>query len=186
MRRVIAVLVAAVLLAGCSTPESSKEKGFALYDLGQYKKAHSLFEKAFAGGIDDPELVVRLAYCRAFINADPTGAISLLRDSALKYPRYARTYYELGYIAEQFGPSDSLMNIKQALGFTLKAAALDSSDWRIADNAGMYYFRLSSLDSAKRWFEAARAIKPDDAELNQRLAQIIEIQAKQQADSTAK
>jgi len=173
-----------LLLAGCGmTPEAAKERAFSFYDLKQYKEATPLLEKAFQGGIDDPELVVRLAYCRAMISNEPTKAIEILRDSALKYPKYARTYFELGFLAEHFGPTEGRANLRQALGFTRMAVALDSTDWKALDNLGMYYFQLGDLDSAKFAWVKAQTIQKDHAELNTRLRQIEELIAKR--DSAA-
>ncbi len=179
-------LVLTFVLVGCMpSPEAVKEKAFAFYDLKQYKEALPLLEKSFSRGLDDPELIVRLAYCRAKIAGDPTGAINILRDSVLKYPKYARTYFELGFIALQFGPPDGQANVKQALGFTLKAAQLDSTDWLTLDNVGMYYFMLGNFDSAGIWFDSAKKIKPDDAELNARIVQLAELKAKRDSSKAA-
>jgi len=177
-RRLITLSVC-ILLVGCGpSPEAAKERGFAFYDLKQYKDALPLLEKSFKGGIDDPELIVRLAYCRAMIAQDPSGAINILRDSALKYPKYARTYYELGFIAEHFSPTEGQSNVKQALGFTRRAVELDSTDWKAIDNLGMYYFQLGDFDSAEYVWKRAQNINPSHAELNARLAQLAELKAK--------
>jgi tetratricopeptide (TPR) repeat protein len=184
-RHVITILLFGLLLAGCGmSPEAAKQRGFAFYDLKQFKDAFPLLEKAYKKGLDDPELVVRLAYCRAIIGGDPAAAIAILRDSVLKYPKYARTYFELGFIAQQFGPNEGQANVKQALGFTRKAVALDSTDWLSVDNLGMFYFMLGDLDSAEIWFKAASRLKSNDAELNARLAQIAELKAKRDSLKT--
>jgi len=167
-------------------PETAKEQGFLRYDLGRYSEAHPLLERAFAGGLDDPELVVRLAHCRTTVKEDPTGAINILRDSALKYPDYARTYYELGFIAHDFGPTDDFRNVLQAIGFTRKAVELDPDDWRFKDNLGMFYLEMRELDSAMAFFQAARVLTTDYPELNARIEQTHQLlEEKARLDSLA-
>ncbi len=179
------ILASALALTGCgNNPEAAKQRGFDLYDIKKYADALPLLEKAFAGKIDDPELVVRLAYCRATIGGDGLSALSILRDSALKYPKYARTYFELGYIAHQFGSTDEQQNIKQALGFTRKAIQLDSSDYKMRDNLGMFFFLLGELDSAEFWFTAAKAMNSEDTDLNLKLAQIGELKVRKAAEDS--
>jgi len=175
------------LLLGCSiTPQGARTRGDAFYDRGKFPEAFPLLEKAFLGGIDDPEMVVRLAYCRASVKGDASSAITILRDSALKHPNYARTYYELGYIAFTYGSKDSSANVRQAIGFTMKAAALDTLDWKSRDNLGMYYGLLGELDSSRYWLKAAQELKPDSPELNERLAQLEQyLEEKAKQDSTA-
>ena len=69
-----------LIIAGCGgNPEAFKQRGFELYDLQKFADAMPLLEKAFAGGIDDPELVVRLAYCKATVSADGLFALYLAR-----------------------------------------------------------------------------------------------------------
>ncbi len=172
MRGLLTCIGAVVVFAtaGCGvSPEVAKQKGFALYDLGQFEEAHPYLEKAYVGEESDPELVVRLAYCRTAVAGDITGAISILRDSMLRHPEYARTYYQLGYIAYNYGPKEKNANIIQALYFTRKAAELDSTDFKIIDNLGMYHLLLGELDSAMVCFQTAKQIKPDNADLNRRI-----------------
>jgi len=164
------------------TPEQAKTRAFQFYDLQQYKEAFPLLEKAFEGGIDDPEMIVRLAYCRAVLGSDASGAINILRDSALKYPKYARTYFELGFIAHNFGPTEGRENIRQALGFTRMAVKLDSTDWRSMDNLGMYLVMLDSLDEAQAVFLDAQKLNANFPELNTRIQQVADLIAKR--DST--
>ena len=176
------------LLLGCAiSPQNARTRGDAFYDLGQYPQALPLLERAFAGGMEDPELAVRLAYCRASVKGDVTGAITLLRDNALQHPGYARTFYELGYIAFNYGPKDSSANLRQAIDFTLHAAKLDSLDWKSRDNLGMYYGLMGVLDSSRFWLREAQKMKPDSPELNERLAQLEQfLEAKARQDSAAK
>ena len=65
-------------------------------------------------------------------------------------------------------------NLEQAIGFTRKAAILDTNDWRIKDNLGMYHLLSNNLDSAKFWFDLARILKSDHPELDARMAQVEE------------
>lgn len=177
------LVTSGVILAGCGmTPEQAKTRAFQFYDLQQYKEAFPLLEKAFEGGIDDPEMIVRLAYCRAVLGSDASGAINILRDSALKYPKYARTYFELGFIAHNFGPTEGRENIRQALGFTRMAVKLDSTDWRSMDNLGMYLVMLDSLDEAQAVFLDAQKLNANFPELNTRIQQVADLIAKR--DST--
>jgi len=173
------ILGSVLIFAGCgSSPETAKQRGFDLYDLQKFADAMPLLEKAFAGGIDDPELVVRLAYCRATISADGLSALNILRESALKYPDYARTYFELGYVAHQFGSTDGQQNVRQALGFTRKAVQIDTTDYKMRDNLGMYFFMLGELDSAEYWFNAAQALNLTDAKLSAKILQIKELKVR--------
>jgi tetratricopeptide (TPR) repeat protein len=183
----IVLLAMTVILSGCGlSPQAAKDKGFEFYDLQKYKEALPLLEKAFAGKIDDPELIVRLAYCRAMIKGDPSSAIDILRDSVLKYPKYARTYFELGFIAHNFGPNENNQNLIQAMGFMRKAIELDSTEWKFKDNLGMFYFMQGQLDSAEIWWKAAYKLKTDYPELNTRLQQIAELKIeKARQDSVA-
>jgi len=172
----IILVISGLFFAGCQqSPEEVKARAFQFYDLQQYKEAHPLLEKAFASGLDDPEMIVRLAYCRAVLAKDVNGAIDILRDSALKYPRYARTYFELGFIAYNFGPNEGKENIKQALGFARMAVKCDSTDWRSMDNLGMYLVMLDSLDEAQAIFLEAQKLKADFPELNTRIKQVADL-----------
>lgn len=175
-----------VLVPGCSvSPEVAKEKGFALYDLDKIAEALPYLERAYTDETSDPELVVRLAYCLANVNGDVERAITILRDAALRYPDYARIYYQLGYLAFHFGPEQGNKNVIQALGFTRRAAVLDPENFHIADNMGMYFLMLDEPDSALTWFLIAQKLDSEYAELNERIAltrKIIENRA--QNDST--
>ncbi len=186
MKHIASIIIALTLLiAGCGkNPEGAKQRAFDLYDLKKYADALPLLEKAFVGGIDDPELVVRLAYCRATISGDGLSAINILRDSAAKYPKYARTYFELGFVAHQFGPTDGQQNVRQAIGFTRKAIQLDSIDYKFRDNLGMFFFMTGELDSAEFWFKAAKALNADDADLNAKIVQIGELKARKAAEDS--
>jgi len=175
----LTLLGALIALSGCgNSPESAKQRGFELYDLQKFSESLPLLEKAFAGKIDDPELIVRLAYCRATVTGDGLTALSILSESAKKYPNYARTYFELGYIAHQFGAVEGQQNIRQALGFTRKAVELDSTDYKMRDNLGMYFFMLGALDSAEYWFIAAKELNQNDAKLAAKIVQIQELKAR--------
>jgi Flp pilus assembly protein TadD len=176
-------IIPALLLTGCSSPESAKERGFALYDLQKYAEATPELEKAFAGGLDDPELVVRLAYCRSMVKSDAVSAIAILRDSALKYPAYARTYYELGFIASQFGSTGDKANIRQAIGFMRKAISCDSTEWKFKDNLGMFHYMLGNLDSAEFWFKRAQEHSPANPDLALRVSQVAELKQRQATDT---
>lgn len=180
-----ALIVSTLLLASCSTsPETAMQRGFDCYDLNKYGEALPLLEKAFQKGIDDPELVVRLAFCKAHIQGDGLTAINILRESAAKYPKYARTYYELGYIAQNFGPVEGQQNIRQAIGFTRKAVQLDTTEYKFRDNLGMFFFMINELDSAQYWFSEAKKLKSDDPELNARIAQIVELKARKASNDS--
>jgi tetratricopeptide (TPR) repeat protein len=179
------VVASLLILSGCgANPEASKQRGFELYDLQKFADALPLLEKAFTGGIDDPELVVRLAYCKATVSADGLFALNILRESALKYPNYARTYFELGYVAHQFGSTDGQQNVRQALGFTRKAVQLDSTDYKMRDNLAMYFFTLGELDSAEYWFKAAQALNLEDAKLTAKILQIQELKLRKAAEDS--
>ncbi len=186
MKSISVVIVASILLlTGCgSSPEAAKQRGFDLYDLQKFADALPLLEKAYAGGIDDPELVVRLAYCQATITADGLTALNILRKSAEKYPNYARTYFELGYVAFQFGSTDNQQNVRQALGFTRKAVQLDSIDYKMRDNLAMDFFLLGELDSAEYWFKAAQVLNPTEAKLDAKILQVKELKHRKAVDDS--
>jgi len=155
-----------LLLSGCSiSPEQAKNKAFELYELGKYEKAFPLLENAFTGEFTDPELIVRLAYCRTVVDDNPSGAIELLGDCALRFPDYAPVYYELGQIAYQYGPSEDNKNLLQALDYTRKAAVLDANDYDIITNLAKFHLMLDNLDSALVWFRKAGSIDPDQSEV---------------------
>jgi len=155
-------------ITGCGDRDP-KTAGFNFYDAGYFKEALPRLEKAYANSQDDPELIVRLAHCLAEEKKDPRAALEILHASTLKFPDYARTYYQLGFIAFRHGSTENDENILQALGFTRKAAELDSTNFKIVDNVGMYHRRLDNLDSALFWFERAERINPEYPQLNQRL-----------------
>ncbi|MFH0766398.1 MAG: tetratricopeptide repeat protein [Calditrichota bacterium] len=172
LKTLVILACGAFLLSACGgSPQATKGKAFLLYEQGKYEESLPLLEKSFAGGLDDPELVVRLAYCRSEVKGDVTAAIEILRDSALRYPDYARTYYQLGFIAYNHGPDESQQNIKQAIGFTRRAADLAPQDFKIIDNLGMFYLLTDQFDSALARFDQALKINPEDAELKTRIAQ---------------
>ena len=182
----LVLVVAAFVVGGCiSSPQKARDRGMAFYDLGDYPKAHPLLEKAFAGGMTEPELIVRLAFCRATVKSEIGSAIELLRDAVLKYPDYARLYYELGFIAFQYGPQDSAKNLRQAIEFTHIAVEKDTADWLFKDNLGMYYGLMGQLDSARIWLQAAQRLRPADSDLNARLEQLEQyLREKAAQDST--
>lgn len=186
MRRFLFIL-SLLFIVGCGkSPEVLMNEGFALYDAQDFTNAYPLLQKAFDKGLDDPELVARLAYCTINVANDPGLAIDLLRNSALKYPDYARTYYVLGYIAHEFGPTEEGKNLQQAIGFTRKAISLDSTNWRFMDNLGMFYLQMDNFDSALVWFKAAQEIEPEYKELNVRIEQAEELKIeKARLDSIA-
>lgn len=162
--------IVASILIGCS---DSREKlcveGFAAYDAGEYEDAYFLLERAYTDERSDPELVVRLADCRVSVAGDINGAIFILRDSALRYPDYAPTFYQLGIIAYNYSTKDNDENIRQAITFTRHAAALNPKDFQTVDTLGMLYLMIGELDSAMNWFEVAKEIKPDHLRLNERI-----------------
>ncbi len=146
-----------------------KATGFELYESRNFDNALPLLEKAWETNQDDPELAVRLAYCLSEVRNDPEAALQVLHASSLKHPDYVRTYYQMGFIAYRNGNSKDQENIRQALGFTRKAAELDDSNFKIIDNMGMYHSMLGNLDSALFWFEQARLIDPERPELLKRI-----------------
>ncbi|MFC2150437.1 tetratricopeptide repeat protein [Calditrichota bacterium] len=165
--------VVGIILIGCGqNPQVIMEKGFALYDAQNFSEALPLLEQASKGKIEDPELTVRLAYCYIRINNDPAKAMELLQQNALDFPNYPRTYYQLGFIAADYGDMENGKGLMQAVGFTRKAIELDSTDWRFKDNLGMFFLRLDMPDSAKYWFEQAYELHQDHPELNARLQQM--------------
>lgn len=176
LKKLTLILAATVLLTACSSsPDQAMKTGFQLYEQGNYKEALPQLQAALKGEIDDPELIVRLAYCMVILDKDPEAAITLLRESTLRHPDYARTYYQLGHIAFLYGAKENKQNLEQALRFTLKAAELDPLDFKILDNAGMFHMLIGNLDSALTWFDAARKINPGHAELNRRIEQTREL-----------
>lgn len=164
------------LLAACSeAPEVLKQQGFALYDQKKFAEATPYLANAYKKGIDDPELVVRLAYCTATVSNDPTKSLEILQASATKYTDYARTYYEMGFIFKEYGPTENQLNIKQAVVFTRKAVQLDSAEYRFRDNLGMFFYQLGELDSADYWFREAKKLNANDPDLNTRIVQLNEV-----------
>lgn len=165
--------VCALCCAGCEiSPEKARTDGFGLYDNGKYEEALPLLEKAFEINSSDPELIVRLAYCRTVINDDPTSAIRILTDSVIQFPDYARTYYELSQIAYEYGPAQKDINIDQALEFSGKAAELAPEDISILENHANFHLLRGNLDSAYVWYTTANKIDPEQYEIRMRLIQI--------------
>ena len=170
---VYGLFLSIILISGCSiSPEEARDKGFQLYDSNRKQKAYSYLEKAYSGGIDDPELCVRLSFCRIAIDNDPSGGIEILRDSALRYPDYAPTYDQLGKIALKFGPNENNANLYQAIYFARKAVETDPSEWRYKDNLGAYLYLVGEPDSALVWFKAAWELNPVDPEFEERIRHI--------------
>lgn|GEM_PF-5516637 len=170
MNKYLSILFGSLLLLnlGCSEGDP-KAKGFDLYDSRNFDNALPLLEKAWTASQDDPELGVRLAYCLAEVRNDPEAALKILHASTLKFPDYARTYYQLGFIAFRHGNTKDKENLHQALGFTRKAAQLDESNFKIVDNVGMYHSMLGNLDSALYWLERAILIDPHQPQLKARI-----------------
>lgn len=157
------------IIVGC-TGGDPKTTGFELYDSRNFDNALPYLEKAWGAAQDDPELGVRLAYCLAEVRNDPEAALKILHASTLMFPDYARTYYQLGFIAFRHGNTKDQENLRQALGFTRKAAELDASNFKIVDNVGMYHSMLGNLDSALYWFERAKLIDSEQPQLLARIA----------------
>jgi len=166
-------LICALFSAGCEIlPEKARIEGFKFYDNGKYEDALPLLEKAFEVNDQDPELIVRLAYCRTVINDDPTSAIKILTDSVIQFPDYARTYYELSQIAYQYGPAQKDINIDQALEFSGKATELAPEDISILENHANFHLLRGNLDSALVLYKTANTIAPEQFEIRMRLIQI--------------
>ncbi len=174
MRIIRIILILGVFFGtGCEISlEEARIKGFELYDMGNYEDALPLLEKVFEINEQDPELIVRLAYCRTVVSDDPTSAIRILTDSVIQFPDYARTYYELSQIAYQYGPAQKDINIDQALEFSSKAAELAPWDFSILENHASFHLLRGNLDSAYVWYKAANAIDTEQIEVRMRLVQI--------------
>ena len=165
--------ICALLSTGCEiSPEKARTEGFTLYDNGNYEEALPFLEKVFEINSTDPELIVRLAYCRTVVNDNPTSAIEILTDSVIQFPDYARTYYELSQIAYQYGPAQKDINIDQALEFSGKAVELAPEDVSILENHANFHMLRGNLDSAYVWYKTANNVAPDQHEIRMRLIQI--------------
>jgi len=150
----------------------------ALYENGELYKAYPMLQKAYKGGISTPQLALCLAYCRVSIDNDPTGAIEILRDSAVNFPDFAPTYYQLGLISYKFGPVEDGGNLAQAINFARKAVELSPDEWLFADNLATYYYLVGELDSAQYYFKTASELNPFNKELADRVRQVEEAIAK--------
>ncbi len=129
-------------------------------------------KRAYSDGIEKPELALCLAYCKITIDNDPSGAIEILRDSALQFPDYAPTYYQLGLISFNFGPVGDNKNIKQAIHFARKAVELGSDEWLYQDNLGTYLYLVGQPDSALVHFKIAGRLNPTDEKLTERVQEL--------------
>ena len=162
-----------VFCEGCEmSTEEARVKGFELYNVGNYEDAPPLLEKVIAVNDQDPELIVRLAYCRVVINDDPSSAIEILTNSVIRFPDYARTFYELSQIAYEYGPAQKDINLDQALEFSGKAAELAPNDFSILENHANFNMLRGNLDSAYVWYKKANEIVPDQYEVRMRMIQI--------------
>ncbi len=158
------LMVAVMSLGGCQmTPERAQKKAYKFYDKGDYAKALDYLEIAWIGKPDDPEFLVRYAYCLIANQNDPKYAIEVLYENSVRYPDYARTYYLLGNIAFNFSREDRQKNLMQAINFTIVAAELDSTDIKIAMNLAQYYEIAEMPDSALVWYKRAIRIDPKDS-----------------------
>jgi tetratricopeptide (TPR) repeat protein len=167
------------LVTGCGpSPQKAYEQGMALYEHGNLYKAYPLLKKAAKGGISTPQLALCLAYCHVSIDNDPTGAIDLLRDSALNFPDFAPTYYQLGLISYNFGPAEDGGNLVQAIYFARKAVELSPDEWLFADNLATYYYLAGEQDSALYYFKQASELNPFNKELAERVKKVEEALSK--------
>ena len=172
-KRLVLCIICGLIISGCGIPpEEAAEKGLKLYENNQLKKAYPLLERAHLGGIEKPELALCLAYCKITIDNDPSGAIEILRDSALRYPDYAPTYYQLGLISYNFGPVEDNKNLEQAIHFARKAVELGSDEWLYHDNLGTYLYLIGQPDSALVHFKIAVQLNPMDKKLTERVEKL--------------
>ena len=180
----ISVAIWLIALSGCGlSPEDAYVHGLKLYEEGEIYKAYPLLKKAHKGGVSKPQLSLCLAYCMVSIDDNPSGAIELLRDSVLRFPDFAPTYYQLGLISFNFSPTESGENLQQALFFARKAVELSPDEWLYADNLATYLYLSGQPDSALYYFRRASELNPFNAELAKRVKQVEEALAK--ADSLA-
>jgi len=156
------------------SPQDAYVQGLKLYEEGQIYKAYPLLKKAHEGGVSQPQLALCLAYCMVSVDDDPSGAIEILRDSALRFPDFAPTYYQLGLISFNFSPTDNGENIQQALFFARKAVELSPEEWLYADNLGTYLYLSGERDSALFYFRRAHELNPFNEELAKRVKQLEE------------
>ncbi|NQT34615.1 hypothetical protein HQ587_05450 [bacterium] len=171
VRKSLILLIA--LICGCTlSPEEAMQKGLDLYNDGKITKSYQYLMKAHAGGIQDPELFLRTAYCMVAIEDDPSAAIKILSLSVQLFPEYAPTYDLLGVIAQQFGPVQEGKNLQQAIYYARKAVELEPDEWKFKDNLGGYYYLIGKPDSALFWFKAASELNPTDEDILRRIRQV--------------
>lgn len=157
------------------SPEQLKDLGFKLYDEGKYVKALVYLKFAFNSYPEDPELIVRYAFCLTEIEGDVEGAISLLSESAIRNPDYAKTFATLGYIAYNYSPQSDDKNIKQGIYFTQRAAELDPNDISIIYNLASFFLVAGNIDSALARFSEVYSMDSTYLDVEYRITRTIEL-----------
>lgn len=174
----VLILFLSAIVLGCNqSPKKLLNRGNEHYARENFPKALEFYKQVFESGINDPQLMVNLAFCLVVVEDDPNSAIQILTDAAMMFPDYPHVYYELGQIAYQYGPSNNNENLIQALEFTRKAYDLDSSNSNILQNLGKFYLMLDSTQIAQKYFNKASLLNPTDSNLatiSQRLTDILE------------
>jgi tetratricopeptide (TPR) repeat protein len=170
-----------LFLIGCGqTPEEALEKGFLLYDEGSKVEAYPYLDKAYKSGIEHPELITRLAYCKVAIDNDPSAAIVLLQEGVVKYPNHASIYNMLGLIAQQYGQEEDNSNLQQAIYFARKAVKHDPDDFEFMSNLASYLFLAGDMDSSLTCFQRAHELNTTDKETVSRISQLEQIISERQ------
>jgi len=162
-----------LFLIGCGqSPEEALEKGFMLYEDGSKHEAYPYLDRAYKGGMEHPELITRLAFCKIAIDSDPSAAIGLLQEGVVKYPDYAPIYNMLGLIAQQYGQEEDNNSLQQAIYFARKAVELDPDEFESMSNLASYLFLAGDIDSSLICFRRARELNTTDKETVNRINQL--------------
>ncbi|MCF7809939.1 hypothetical protein K9N50_03005 [bacterium] len=171
--KLFTVIFIPFFLIGCGqTPEEALEKGFLFYDEGSKVEAYPYLDKAYKSGIEHPELITRLAFCRIAIDKDPSSAIVLLQEGVVKFPNYAPIYDLLGLIAQQYGETEENSNLQQAIYFARKAIELDPDDFEFMSNLASYLFLAGDMDSSLVYFQRAHELNTANEETVKRIRQL--------------
>ncbi len=112
-------------------------------------------EKRLRENPQDAQAVVEIAKV-ALMRGNNADAVHLLRRVVVSSPQIADAHYSLGL---------ALMNqskYNEAESQFVEAVQLDAEDYRASNNAGICALRLSMLDQAALFFQAALRVHPGD------------------------
>lgn len=127
--------------------------GNALFAIGKYEAAATLFESISNVALDNSESCFNLALCMVRMQ-EPELAVNLFNELALKLPSFCEIYYQRAKVYDSIGESD------QALENYVTAAKLYPGHVRAKFNMGLLLARIERHEEAVVQFSQVLVLRP--------------------------